>query len=364
VKLDALSLGELGESPWAAPRKVPPASPPSDCEVVIVGAGVTGISAAIALAGRHVGVTVVDRKIGGGATTRSGGIVLGETLVGPVPGFDRCEERLRDWIASEQVSCDATWPGCLELTRDAGSSAPEIGWFDQGRIRIADQVPGGVLDPAKLLNGMVSTALRSGVHLVDGMNVDRVEPDGGGLRVTAGHASIAARQVIMAVDALSWRQHFDPWEQRTITVALQTVVDADLAEAIGLRQPFYTDELPLLWGRTLPDGSLLFGRELIAWPLPAGTGTLRAQFVAAGDRLIARVRGLHPRLREIGIERVWAGPTARTSVGAPALVEDPVLGEVVWAGGYGGHGLAQAFVLGRAAADWASRRRGGRIKTA
>ena len=52
------------------------------------------------------------------------------------------------------------------------------------------------------------------------------------------------------------------------------------------------------------------------------------------------------------------------AVGAPTLVEDPSLGEVVWAGGYGGHGLAQAFVLGRAAADWASRRREGRTRTA
>ena len=357
MKLDGLSLDELGESPWAAPRGVPPAPPPSDCDVVIVGAGVTGL-----VGGDRAGRSAC-RGHGGRSKdwrrrhTRSGGIVLGETLVGPVPGFDRCEAQLREWIASEQVSCDASWPGCLELTRDARGSPPDIGWFDQGWIRIADHVPGGVLDPAKLLSGMVSVALRSGVHLADGLNVDRVDPDGRGLRLTAGHTSIAARQVVMAVDALSWRQHFDPWEQRTITVALQTVVEAQLAEAIGLRQPFYTRELPLLWGRTLPDGSLLFGRELIAWPAASPPGTLRGQLAAAGDRLIERVRGLHPRLGRIGIQRVWAGPTARTKVGAPALVEDPVLRGGIWAGGYGGHGLAQAFVLGRAAADWVWRRR-------
>ena len=154
------------------------------------------------------------------------------------------------------------------------------------------------------------------------------------------------------------------WEQRTITVALQTVAEAQLAEDIGLRQPFYTRELPLLWGRTLPDGSLLFGRELIAWPAAGPPGALRVQLAAAGDRLIERVRGLHPRLGRIGVQRLWAGPTARTRVGAPALVEDPVLRGGVWAGGYGGHGLAQAFVLGRAAADWVWRRRDDRIKTA
>ena len=42
-------------------------------------------------------------------------------------------------------------------------------------------------------------------------------------------------------------------------------VDPDLLDAIGLgaRQPFYTRDLPLLWGRLLPDGTILFGRELL-----------------------------------------------------------------------------------------------------
>ncbi len=364
MNLDSLSLAALGESPWAAPLVVPRERLPLHSEVVIVGAGVTGLAAAIALAERHVEVTVVDRAIGGGATGRSGGIILGETLVGPAPDFDRCDEVLRDWIAREHIACDALWPGCLELTRDACVHAPEIGWLDHGRLRIADEVPGGVLDPMKLLSGMLGAALRAGVDVIDGIDVERVESDAGGPSLVTPVARISARQVVMAVDAISWPRGGDPWEQRTITVVLQTSVEADLADAIGLRQPFYTRESPLLWGRSLPDGSLLFGRELIAWPSPAtAPGALRDQFTAAGDRLIARVRGLHPRLKQITIERVWAGPTARTADGAPALIEDPVLGGVLWAGGYGGHGLAQAFTLGRAAADRVARHVNGPIRT-
>jgi glycine/D-amino acid oxidase-like deaminating enzyme len=155
----------------------------------------------------------------------------------------------------------------------------------------------------------------------------------------------------MAVDAVSRRQDFDPWQSRTFTVALQTAARPHLASAIGLSGPFYTRETPLLWGRPLADGSLLFGRELIEWPGWSPPADWRQRFTASVERLAARVRGLHPELRDVGIERAWSGPTARTIAGVPTLVEDPDVPGVIWAGGYGGHGLAQAFTLGRAAAD-------------
>jgi glycine/D-amino acid oxidase-like deaminating enzyme len=98
------------------------------------------------------------------------------------------------------------------------------------------------------------------------------------------------------------------------------------------------------------DGSFLFGRELTAFPWDAPRDLVAARVAEAGERLATRVRGLHPRLAELEIRRVWAGPTARTEIGIPAIVEDQTIPHVHWTGGYGGHGLAQAFTLGRLAA--------------
>src|SRR5262245_13533123 len=56
---------------------------PSQADIVIVGAGVTGLSTALALAGCDMSIVVVDRRVGDGATSRSGGIILGDTLTGP-----------------------------------------------------------------------------------------------------------------------------------------------------------------------------------------------------------------------------------------------------------------------------------------
>ena len=87
MKLDALSLEELGRAPWADTMDVPASAPPARCAVIVVGAGIAGLSTALTLSERSVPVIVLDRQFGGGATGRSGGIVLGDTLVGPAPEF-------------------------------------------------------------------------------------------------------------------------------------------------------------------------------------------------------------------------------------------------------------------------------------
>jgi glycine/D-amino acid oxidase-like deaminating enzyme len=190
------------------------------------------------------------------------------------------------------------------------------------------------------------------VRIADQHGVTTIERRATGTFLVGGGFTVEARRVIVATDAVAQRTIADPWPERTITVALQTESVPGLARVIGLERPFYTSELPLLWGRPLPDGSLLFGRELIEWA--AGTPPARsaALVCAAGQRLAGRVRALHPVLGSIGIRRIWAGPTARTGAGVPGLVFDPDGDTVLWAGGYGGHGLAQAFVVGRMAAAW------------
>ncbi len=156
----------------------------------------------------------------------------------------------------------------------------------------------------------------------------------------------------MAVDATSRGDPDDFWTERSLTVALETDVVPDaVARAIGWhdRLPFYTNELPLLWGRSLDNGAMLMGRELLpVSDLPADAW--RQSIAEAGARLTARLRGLHPALAEIGVHRVWAGPIARDASGVPSVQRDPHTAGVVWAGGYGGHGLAQAFRLGARAA--------------
>ena len=358
--IDHILCTDFGTPPWTPPGPLPRRELPEQSEVVIVGAGVTGLSAAMTAAQAGRQVTVVEQRFGSGATSRSGGIVLGDTLAGPVSGFGDCDLVLRDWILQSGAECELFWNGCLELARDGSLPGAPIDWEDSGRVRLAKRVGGGVLNPAKLQAELARMARRAGATIVDGVSVLRLERSGRfsgesgasqGVVVVTDRGSLRGDHVVMAVDAMSWRPSFDPWAERVITVALTTgpLTGDDLA-AIGLgpHLSFYTRDLPLLWGRVLPDQSLLIGRETLPWAA-VDSGKVRDGIGAAGERLASRVRRLHPALRDLAVRHVWGGPIARAAAGVPAIAPDPRIGNVLWVGGYGGHGLAQAFRMGRLA---------------
>jgi gamma-glutamylputrescine oxidase len=352
--LPPLERTTLGAPPWQSVSPLPAVALPDRCDIVIVGAGLTGLSAALrsAAAGRQV--VVLERRFGGGATARSGGIVIGDTAEGPDARFARCDDTLRAWIEQSAADCDWRWQGCLELARNWRLSASPIDWQDEGVVRLAGRVSGGVLDPARLLVSLYRAAVAAGAAVVDGVTVTNLTRDGGRIEVTTDHGTITANAGIMGVDAISWRRGFDPWRERVITVSMQTVpVSSDALAALGLGadEAFYTVDMPLLWGRVMPDRSLLVGRETQPFPSHPGAQGLGNGLAEAGTRLLRRIRGLHPTLTTIERQRLWAGPLARTAAGHPIIAEDPFVPSLVWAGGYGGQGIAQAFTLGARAAE-------------
>jgi len=352
--LHALDLSPLGTGPWTAPREIASVTPPAQADAVVVGAGISGLVTALTLAEHGLSVVVLDRQFGSGATSRSGGIVLGDTLEGPAPGFDHCERTFGEWIGSRAIDCDFHWTRCLELTRDERLAPEPVAWTDHGAVRVSGTVAAAVIEPVRLLNGLASALERTGAIMACGFTVERLVSDGAATRILGRGGEIRAAHVVMAVDAVSWQTSCDHWPQRSLTIVLQTTVAAaDVPAALGLEphQPFYTNESPLLWGRPLADASFMFGRELVPFPWNGSADETRALVTAAGARLAARVHGLHPRLADIGVQRVWAGPTARTTAGIPLVVEDRDLPRVLWIGGYGGHGLAQAFTLAQRAAQ-------------
>ena len=279
--------------------------------------------------------------------------MLGETVEGPNPEFKNCEDVLRRWIQESGADCDLRWQGCLELARDARLSSSPIDWHDGGVVRLVARVPGGVLDPVKLQTALLESASAAGATIVDGTTVSAISQGGSVMTVSTGYGKITGRAGIMAVDAMCWRRGFDPWWERVMTVSLQTapVAAADLA-ALGLNadEAFYTVDTPLLWGRVMPDRSLLVGRETLPFPQRPEPRALSENLATGAARLASRVRGLHPAISTIPIQTTWTGPLARTAAGYPTIAADPFVPTLLWAGGYGGQGIAQGFTLGRRAA--------------
>jgi glycine/D-amino acid oxidase-like deaminating enzyme len=351
MHLEPVPWPPLGPSPWAPPS--PPAfvALPRHVDVVIAGAGVTGLSAALHLAdaGRHV--VVIDRAFGQGAACRSGGIILGDTLAGPDQDFDDCAEDLRLWLAAHGIRGGLEWGGCLELDRDGRRPPRPLDWRDAGVVRAGERVAGGTLDPAALVEALAREAAARGVRFVDGVAVSSAAATRSSVEVRTSAGAITGAALLIATDATSRVPDADPWPVRALTVVVETTrAPEDALERAGWPHgAFYTNDLPLLWGRRLPCGGLLVGRELIAID-PQDDARVKRQVYDAGLRLAARLRGLHAALVDLGVARVWAGPIARTERGIPTIGPDPDHPRAIYAGGYGGHGLAQAFRAGRMAA--------------
>ena len=153
-------------------------------------------------------------------------------------------------------------------------------------------------------------------------------------------------------------------------------VGAPLSEAqrkalgLGSRRPFYTVDLPYLWGRLLESNGAIFGAGLVppyvGTPsrFPVGDGSmknatrdLRSYDVRRGqsaDRLRwleNRVRNLHPALESVRITHRWGGPILLTEKMLPIFRRHPCSKQVLILAGYNGHGVALSVYLGKWAAE-------------
>jgi glycine/D-amino acid oxidase-like deaminating enzyme len=340
-----------GRAPWHVDVAIPSGPLPARVDVAVVGAGFAGLATAWALARQGVSVAVLEaERIGAGASGHSGAIALEGTAVGLLPDADHCLESLARIVRDAAIECDLRLDGCWEVEHCAGGT-----WRDGGTgIAIADTVPGGTVDPGAVLGGLARAVLAKGGRIHEQHRVERVGLGAGRVLHTA-HGDVAAGRIVVATNAylptlLTLGVDLRP----ALTLALATApVDQATRDAVGLRLPFYTVDLPYLWGRTVADGRFVFGSGLV---FPQGddvrhTRTDSEDARAIFTRLEARVRGFHPALADVVIDRRWGGPISFIPGRAPILAPHPDDPTVIVTGGCAGHGVALSFRIGEIVAD-------------
>ena len=359
-----------GSPPWQIDFTARPqgTSLPDVLDFAVVGGGFTGLAAAAWLRkiAPEKSVAVFEAgAIGAGASCRSGGMALAESAAGDLPalgdvlaGFSRILDELG-------VECDRELNGAWEVGREKGVVNSAISWNDSGTLRVTKEIPGGTIDPGKLVGGLARAAERLGARILENHRVANIRwSDVPEIELAAdapGTKKISARRIVFATNALSLGlSGLEQGSHPRLTLAMATEpVSEETLEKIGLaqRKPFYTTDLPYLWGRVRRDNSIIFGAGLVQSP---DCDDLDGVDISAPEpsRIFAaleeRVHRLHPALKPVRFTHRWGGPIMFRDSWKPVFTwhsEAVKKKNAIVIGAFAGHGVALSSYLGRWAAE-------------
>jgi len=354
-----MNLKNWGNRPWTVNFHVKSQPLPETVDFAVVGGGFTGLTVAAWL--KHLApeksVALLEAEtFGSGASGHTGGMALAESAAGNLPGLSDVLSGYQKILGELRVEGEVQLPGVYELGRTTPLKNSPIDWSDSGVLRAVNEVAGGTIDPGKIVTGLAAAAERSGVLLFEHGSVERCDFQSP-LQLHTPLGILRARQVLFATNAYSLE--LTGWTKRTescftIAVATESLPDSTLEE-IGLAngKPFYTVDLPYLWGRLLRK-QVIFGSGLVHFADWREMHSLHVETGPAAEafaRLEHRIRKLHPRLQGVTFTHRWGGPISISQGWLPIFERHPKSANAIVLGGYSGHGVAQSVYLGAWAAE-------------
>ncbi len=357
---------------------------PDSADVVVIGGGYTGVSAARQLARQGASVTLLEAEtLGWGASTRNGGIVHPGYKWGPRTLIARYGEEtgralyretleayslVKRLIEDESIDCSFEERGHLELAyapshvaelEEARDSLALVGVeasvIPRERIReevgtdayhgaLAMEGSGG-LHPGRYLAGLVDAAARAGADLHEGVRARGIRPQADGrLVVETDRGAIIARDVVVGTNGYtdgavpSLRRRIIPIGSYIIVTE---VLPEDLAAELSPKgRMFFDTKNFLYYWRLTPDRRMLFG----------GRASFRPTSVERTAAILHRgLVEVHPQLRSTPIEYAWGGNLGFTMDRMPHVGR---IAGVTYAMGCCGTGVAMTTYLGTRVAEW------------
>jgi gamma-glutamylputrescine oxidase len=354
-------------------------------DVVIVGGGFTGLSAATHLAKAGTNVVLIEaHRFGDGASGRNGGQLgtgqraWAEELEGEYGFtrakalFDLAEEakhHLMEFTEANGIDIDYM-PGQMSvahkkrylgdyqkhaeiMTRRFGY--PHITYMDAAetaeRLGSAYYYGGtrdtgtGHIHPLKLVVGTARVAAAAGARLFEHTRSTGITSTGGKVQVTTLSGTITAQKCLIAVNA--YGGNLEPVSASHV-MPIGSFIGATVP--LGPNSPVLPggesvddSRFVVRYFRKSKDGRLLFGgREIYGVKDPKDIHI----------HIRKQITQLYPALKDVEITHGWGGYVGITMPRKPFVRE--VMANVIFAGGYSGHGVMLANFIGKLYAETAA----------
>jgi sarcosine oxidase, subunit beta len=368
-------VGLSGPRPSAGGAAIAAGGPPPErAEVVVIGAGVMGLSIAYNLAARGLTDIVVFERgyLAEGASGRNGGGVRQQWSTElNVRLMQESVELCRGFAVELGVNVWFRQGGYLFLARSRSEVArlernaamqarlglPTRMLSPDGALEVVPELDltgvlaaafnpsDGILFPWPFLWGYAQRAAAMGVRIYTSTAVRGIEREAGGYAVASAAGTVRARRVIVAVGAWS------PEVARMVGVEVPTYpIRHEICSSEPLKPflgPMVSELKSGLYFSQSMRGEIVGGVSLPPQVTYSTASTLR--FLTTYARRLYR---LVPRLGDVKVLRAWAGAYDMSPDGNPILGCPPDAPELYLCCGFVGHGFMMAPAVGVHYAEW------------